>query len=704
MREVLGKGVFLVGGIYPGYPLPLGVHLHNKGAQFALLSRGATRVFLLLFAKAEDEAPSTVIDLDPRHFRTGDIWHVWVAGVQRGEYYAYRIDGPYEPREGHRYNRQKIIIDPYAPALSRKPVWDFRYARGYDLDSDLLDLSFSDRDNARYAPRCVITGDDFDWEGYTTIHTPWSETIIYETHVRGLTVHPSSGVTHPGSFAGVIQKIPYLKELGVTAVEFLPVHEFNEGELYKEDPTTGSRLSNYWGYSTVAFFAPKAGYAADEQDGGQVLEFKRMVRELHKAGMEVILDVVFNHTAEGNELGPTFSFRGIDNAVCYILKEEKRLYQNFSGCGNTVNCNHPVVRQFIIDCLTYWAVEMHVDGFRFDLASIMGRDQNGEIMSNPPLLEEISEHPILRKVKLIAEAWDAAGAYQVGFFQNHLWSEWNGKFRDDIRRFWRGDKGMAGFLASRICGSADIYQRSGKEPLNSINFITCHDGFTLNDLVSYARKHNEANGENNGDGSDANYSSNYGAEGPTHDPQIERIRLRQIKNFIATLFVSRGVPLFLGGDEFRRTQKGNNNAYCQDNEVSWYNWELFDKNRHIFRFTREMIAFRKRNRVVREVKFYEGSDIEWFGDDAGPPDWSVGSRSVACRIFGSPDLYLIFHAGSEGREFRIPPSRESRRWHLAVDTSKREPDDIHGPGEEKLLDRQDRYPVADRSIVILIGK
>ena len=367
-------------------------------------------------------------------------------------------------------------------------------------------------------------------------------------------------------------------------------------------------------------------------------EFKRMVKELHAAGMEVILDIVFNHTAEGNHTGPTISFRGLDNTIYYMLQPDKRFYKNYSGCGNTVNCNHPVVRQFIIDCLTYWVIKMHVDGFRFDLASVMGRDENGEIMNSPPLLAEIAENPILRNTKLIAEAWDAAGAYQVGSFPGHRWSEWNGKYRDDIRMFWRGDPGMVGILASRIAGSADIYQKAGKEPLNSINFVTCHDGFTLNDLVSYDEKHNEANGENNRDGTDANYSFNHGVEGESDDPAIEALRLRQIKNFIATLFVSRGVPLFSGGDEFRRTQKGNNNAYCQDNEISWYDWGLLEKNRALFRFASGMAAFRKRNEVLSRPTFYTDADVSWHAPGGGPQGWEHEGHSLACMVHGKDGL------------------------------------------------------------------
>ncbi len=449
---------------YPGYPFPLGVHLHDDGAQFALFSRRATAVSLLLFESPEDKVPFQIIELDPVDNRTGDIWHVWVEGVSAGQSYAYRVDGPYEPREGNRFNKHRLLVDPYATALSRYPHWDFFKAKGYDPGSPLEDLSFSVKDNADSVPRCIVTGNRFDWREDRLPKIPWSETIIYETHVRGLTIHPSSGVDSPGTFGGVIEKIPYFKSLGITAIELLPIQEFNEHESNEINPLTEDELLNYWGYSTVSFFAPKSTYGMNGREGSQVAEFKAMVKELHKAGIEVILDVVFNHTAEGNETGPTISFRSLDNAVYYMLEKDRRQYLNLSGCGNTVNCNHPVVRQFIIDCLTYWVVKMHVDGFRFDLASIMGRDEEGEIMRNPPLLAEIAENPLLRNAKLIAEAWDAAGAYQVGSFPGHRWSEWNGKFRDDIRLFWRGDPGMVGLLASRISGSADIIKRPEKNP------------------------------------------------------------------------------------------------------------------------------------------------------------------------------------------------------------------------------------------------
>jgi isoamylase len=688
----------------PGYPYPFGATSEGTGVQFALFSRDATAVSLLLFEATHARAPFVTIPLDPRTHRTGDIWHVWVEGIGPDTLYAYRVDGPYDPATGHRFNRHKLLLDPHARAVTRKPAWDFLKAKGYDVASPEGDLSFSTVENINAVPRCIVTNDAFDWKDDVRPRTPWSETIIYETHVRGLTVHPSSGVRHPGTFKGLIEKIPYLKELGVTAVELLPIQEFNEQEIYRANPLTGAPLTNYWGYSTVAFFAPKAGYAAGKGAGEQVTEFKVMVQELHRAGIEVILDIVFNHTAEGNEVGPTLSFRGLGNTIYYILQEDRRLYQNFTGCGNTVNCNHPVVRKFIVDCLSYWVAQMHVDGFRFDLASVLGRDAKGEMLHNPPLLEDISENPLLRGTKLIAEAWDAAGAYQVGSFQNHLWSEWNGQYRDDVRRFWRGDPGYAGLLASRICGSADIYQKSGKEPLNSINFITCHDGFTLNDLMSYNEKHNEANGEENRDGSDHNYSFNHGVEGPTGNPKIEEARVRQIKNMLATLLISRGVPLILGGDEIRRTQSGNNNAFCQDNETSWYNWEFFQKNQEIHRFTKEMIAFRRQHKPVRDVSFYAEGDITWHGRRDGSPDWGPKSKSLSCVIAGDQDLCLMFHSGSTDGRCTIPAARPGRRWHLAVDTAKPCPDDIYPSGREPVLTDQRRYTLKARSMVILVGR
>ncbi len=503
-----------------------------------------------------------------------------------GQLYGYRIEGPYQPEEGHRFNPHKLLLDPYARAIAGVKDWDFSAARGYDSSSRLADLSISTVDNAGTTPKCIVTRDDFDWEMDSPPKHSASDTVIYETHVRGFTIHPSSGVAHPGTFAGLIEKIPYLQDLGVTAIELMPVLEFNENESQRLNPITGEKLKNYWGYNPVAFFAPKQSYSFEGSHWRQTVEFREMVKAFHRAGIEVILDIVLNHTAEGDELGPTICLRGIENSIFYMLQENCRYYKDFTGVGNTLNANHPVVREFVTSVLRYWVMHMHVDGFRFDLASVLGRDEHGNILRDAPLLEGIAEDPILRDVKIIAEAWDAGGAYQVGDFSTKRWTEWNGRFRDDVRRFWIGDAGMIGSFASRICGSSDLYRSSGKGPASSLNFVTCHDGFTLNDLVSYKQKHNYENGEFSRDGTDANYSDNCGVEGPSEDPAVEGMRNRLIKNFLLTLFISRGVPMLLGGDEFRRTQRGNNNAYCQDNEVSWFDWSLLEKHKEIHRFTR----------------------------------------------------------------------------------------------------------------------
>ena len=567
--------------IQAGNPLPIGgAHQQGDGVNFVLFSRHATGVRLEFYQNPGDSSPSRIIDLDPVRHRTGDVWHVWVRGIAAGQLYGYRVSGAYLPEEGHRFNPHKLLLDPYARAIAGVENWDFLAARGYDSSSKLIDLSFSTVDDAATTPKCIFTQDHFDWELDSPPKHSAADTVIYETHVRGFTIHPSSGVAHPGTFAGLTEKIPYLQDLGITAIELMPVLEFNENESRRVNPVTGERLKNYWGYNPVAFFAPKQSYRIAGSHGGQIEEFREMVKAFHCAGIEVILDIVLNHTAENDELGPTISLRGIDNSIFYMLQENGcRYYKNFSGVGNTLNANHPVVREFVRNALRYWVMHMHVDGFRFDLASILGRDEHGNILRNAPLLEDIAEDPILRDVKLIAEAWDAGGAYQVGDFSTRRWTEWNGRFRDDVRRFWIGEEGMSGSFASRICGSSDLYRGSGKGPASSLNFVTCHDGFTLNDLVSYKQKHNDENGEFNHDGTDANYSDNCGVEGPSDDPGVEGMRNRLIKNFLLTLFVSRGVPMLLGGDEFRRMQRGNNNAYCQDNEMSWFNWSLLEKHK-----------------------------------------------------------------------------------------------------------------------------
>ena len=533
---------------------------------------------------------------------------------------------------------------------------------------------------------------------------PWSETVIYEAHVRGLTIHESSGVRHPGTYRGLLEKIPYLVALGVTAVELMPVQEFNAHGLTRSNTATPEPLRDYWGYSPVAFFAPKGSYSSAGSQGQQTLEFKEMVRALHQAGIEVILDVVFNHTAEGDEHGPTLCFRGIDNAIFYMLEDDQRHYRDYTGTGNTVNANHPVVRDHILAALRHWVVEMHVDGFRFDLAAVLGRGRSGQLLRNPPLLARIAEDPILRGVKLIAEAWDAAGAYEVGSFAGCRWAEWNGRYRDDVRRFWRGDEGLLGAFAQRICGSADIYARSGKGPESSINFLTCHDGFTLNDLVSYREKHNQANGEGNRDGATESFAENCGQEGVTFDSGIEAARKVQIKNFLLTLFVSRGVPMLLSGDEMRRTQGGNNNAYCQDNQTSWLDWSLLTRNAEIARFTRGMVAFRQAHPVLRKEQFYAEGDILWWGLQAGAPNWvDPKCKALACLVpeDGKAAICLMFNAGRDPATFRLP---KKAVWRLAVDTSQVTPRDLLAVGQEPELRQTASYRVAGRASVILLGR
>jgi isoamylase len=674
------------GDVQAGNPLPIwGAHQQGDGVNFVLFSRNATDVRLELYQNADDASPARSIDLDPARHRTGDLWHVWVRGIRAGQLYGYRIDGPYQPEQGQRFNPHKLLLDPLTRAIAGVRDWDFSAAEGYDSSSSLRDLSFSTVDNAGTTPKCVFTNDHFDWERDAPPKLSACDTVIYETHVRGFTIHPSSGVTYPGTFIGLTEKIPYLQDLGVTAIELMPVLEFNENESNRLNPITKEKLRNYWGYNPVAFFAPKQSYAVAGSHLQQTLEFREMVKAFHRAGIGVILDIVLNHTAEEDELGPTICLRGIENSIFYMLRQDRRYYKDFTGVGNTLNANHPIVRDFVMTVLRYWVMHMHVDGFRFDLASVLGRDEDGNILRNAPLLESIAEDPILRDVKIIAEAWDAGGAYQVGSFSTQRWREWNGRFRDDVRRFWIGDPGMMGAFASRIGGSSDLYQASGKGPAASLNFVTSHDGFTLNDLVSYKQKHNDENGDYNRDGTDANYSDNCGVEGPSEDPAVEAMRNRLIKNFLLTLFISRGIPMLLGGDEFRRTQRGNNNAYCQDNEVSWFDWSLLEKHREIHRFTRGMIALRRAHPVLRQEVFYTDRDIKWFAPNGATPDWrDERQRSFACLIFeeNEPDLFLMFNADTKPCEFSIPQLPGNKIWRLAVDTSRNAPDDLYEPGKE----------------------
>ena len=703
-----------------GKATPLGATLTAAGVNFAVFSRHATAVTLLLFEKEKGECAYEEIKLDKKGNHTGDIWHCHIPGLKEGAFYLFRADGPYAPENGLRFNANKVLLDPYAKALTSFSNWNFRSALGYEPGMSSRDLSYSYRDDIFEKPRCIVIDDDFDWQGDLPLNYPLRLSVLYEVHLKGLT--QSSGVNHPGTYKGVVEKIPYLKDLGITSVEFLPLQEFNENEFIHKNPKTGQTLTNYWGYSTVAFFAPKVSYAADQSPGAPVREFKEMVREMHKAGIEVILDIVFNHTAEGSELGPTFSFRGLDNSVYYILNENRRFYQNYSGCGNTFNCNHPVVRNFIIDCLHYWVVEMHVDGFRFDLGSILGRDQKGNLMENPPMLEQIAEDPVLGSTKIIAEAWDAGGAYQVGYFPGGRWAEWNDRYRDDLRRFWRGDPKLTRHLATRFSGSSDLYLRDGRKPFHSINFITSHDGFTLNDLVSYNGKHNEANGENNNDGGNNNLSYNNGTEGSTDDPELISLRERQMKNFFATMMVSLGTPMLLGGDEIGRTQNGNNNAYCQDNEISWFDWALLEKNSGLYRFAKEMIAFRLRHRCFMRPEFYSGRDgnynatpdITWFDENGDTPDWDDVGYCLSVRIDGSRadiladrddnDFCIMFNGSPDPVDFKICDPMDGKKWLRAVDTKLPSPFDIVNPGEEAPLEKLDTYTVGGRSMAIFISK
>lgn len=658
-------------------PVPFGAHVVDCGVQFTICSRYATRVWLMIFNAPDADKPVIEYELTPERHRIGDIWHIHVQDAKPGQFYLYRMEGQTPPGIPNFYDPHQWLLDPYALAVARPGRWGSKtgLTPGQPIRS------------GPYFPKGVIVRDDFDWSEDHTPHIPLADTIIYEVHARGFTAHPSSGAKWPGTFRGIVEKIPYLQDLGITAVEFLPVQEFNEMEYFLEN---GPRrdLRNFWGYSTLAFFAPNGRYAAGGNYGQQVREFQEMVVALHKAGIEVILDVVFNHTAEGGNGGPTYSFRGIDNSIYYMMDNEKSAYLNFSGCGNTVNGNHPVVRSFIMNCLRYWVLHMHVDGFRFDLASILTRGPNGELLPNPPIVEQIAEDPALRDTKIIAEAWDAAGTYQVGSFPSERWSEWNGQYRDDVRRFWRGDDGMLGRFASRLTGSADLYEKQGQRPTKSINFVTCHDGFTLADLVSYETKHNEANAENNRDGENNNFSCNYGAEGPTEDPAIWALRKRQQKNFFATLFLSAGVPMFPAGDEFSRTQKGNNNAYCQDNDISWVDWRLLEQHKDLHEFVRRLIAFRKAHPALRRARFFRGqqpgqtaADILWFGPRGYQPDWDK-DKALACLIHGSraftgadrddDNLFVVFNADKAKQLFFLP-DLPGQPWTLVFTTNDREP-------------------------------
>ena len=676
-----------------GKSFPLGAALVEGGANFSVFAKHSTGAQLLLFDEANAAKPTRVIDLDPRTNRTYHYWHVFVPGVTAGQIYGYRIAGPFDPERGLRFDPTKLLLDPYGKCIAR-PAGRSR------------DAACRPGDNAATALRSVVADPArYDWEGDAPLGRPFAETIIYELHVGGFTRHPSSGVapSRRGTYAGLIDKIPYLRELGISAVELLPVFAFDE----QDAPTS---LENYWGYQPLSFFAPHQGYSSRPDALGVLDEFRDMVKALHRAGIEVILDVVYNHTAEGGADGPTFCFRGLANENYYILAQDKARYGDYTGCGNTLNANEPIVRRLILDSLRYWVSEMHVDGFRFDLASILSRDQQGQPMASPPILWDIESDPILANVKLIAEAWDAAGLYQVGSFVGDSWKEWNGRFRDDVRAFLKGDSGTVHAMAFRLTGSPDIYQDEEREAEGSINFVTCHDGFTLNDLVSFNGKHNEPNGERNHDGNDYNVSWNCGVEGPTADPEIERLRNRQIKNFLTLTLLATGTPMLLMGDEVRRTQDGNNNAFCQNNEISWFDWDLVAKHADIHRFVKEFTALLMNRALPVErldmtlTELLRRQPVQWHGVKLNSPDWSYDSHTLAATVplLGYQMLlHLIVNAYWEPLEFEIPPL-EAGSWRRCIDTYLDPPDDIcswvQAPSLQSLT-----YRVQPRSLVMLLA-
>ncbi|MFD9004753.1 glycogen debranching protein GlgX [Streptomyces sp. NPDC059582] len=689
-----------VSRVGPGRPQPLGATVDADGVNFSVFSEHATRVDLLLFDRCDAPRPARVIRLHPEQHRSFHFWHCHVAGLGPGQVYAYRIDGPRNTHHsGARFNHRKVLLDPYARA-NINSCWDRSHAIGSG-------------DNVEHSMRSLVVDlDDYDWEGDRPLRTPMADTVIYEAHVSGLTASPTSHTAHPGTFSAVMEKIPELQRLGVTAVELLPVFDFDETQTLRIGPD-GTPLRNYWGYDPYGFFAPHTGYCAEPHLAGHITEFRDMVKALHRAGIEVILDVVFNHTSEGNEYGPTISFRGAANEAYYHLwPQDRSRYMDFTGCGNAVNANHPMVTKFILECLEYWVTEHHVDGFRFDLASEMSRGPMGYEMAVPPALWAIELSQVLAETKIIAEPWDGGGLYQVGRFPGKRWAQWNGPFRDDVRRFVRGDAGLVGEIASRLGGSADLFFPQQVLPTNSINFVTCHDGFTLNDLVSYNHKHNHANGESNADGAHENFSWNCGVEGPTDSEEVERLRVRQIKNLLSVLMLSRGVPMLLAGDEFRNSQQGNNNAYCQDNETSWLDWDQAEKETEIRSFTERVIGLRKRFKTFRTPRFFterhnerDVADVTWHGTQLFCPGWDDADARVLAATLGGfqgdPDLHLILNMYHLGLDFELPII-DGHTWHRVLDTACTGPRDLLAPGQEEPIEA-DVFHAHGRSVVLLVA-
>jgi glycogen operon protein len=683
-------GPFAARGV--GASAPLGAAVTADGVTFRVFSKHATAIDLLLFDHVDAAKPTEVVHLEPVTNRLYHYWHVFVPLLKAGQIYGFRVHGPFEPSKGLRFDSGKVLLDPYGRGVV--------VPTGYNRTA-----AHEKGDNAATAMKSVVVDPHaYDWEGDQPLYRPSSQTIVYEMHVRGFTKHPSSGLADNlrGTYAGVIEKIPYLKALGVTAVELLPVFHFDT-----LDCPAGH--INYWGYAPASFFAPHAAFSSRQDPLGPVDEFRDMVKALHAAGLEVILDVVFNHTAEGDQNGPTICFRGFADRAYYVLEGREGRYANYTGCGNTLNANHPIVRRLIVDSLRYWVQEMHVDGFRFDLASVLSRDTNGRPLPNPPVLWDIESDPALSGTKLIAEAWDAAGLYQVGSFIGDAWKEWNGRFRDDVRSFLRGEDGTVGRLADRMLGSPEVYGHKQREMEAAVNFVTCHDGFTLNDLVSYNEKHNEANDEGNRDGANDNRSWNCGVEGPTHDPEIERLRNRQVKNFLTLTMLSLGMPMILMGDEVRRTQRGNNNAYCQDDETSWFDWTLLDKHADVLRFTQLLLA----RRVLRTAdleqqrvgltELLRQATFAWHGVNLWRPDWASYSHALA---FGADlrraglKLHLIMNAYWEPLTFELPAAGGDRAWRRWIDTSLDSPNDI-APWHDAPIFTPGSYRTAPRSVAVL---
>ena len=698
--------------VCPGQPYPLGATWDGRGVNFALFSEHATRVDLCLFDSVRATREALCITLPEQ---TDMAWHGYLPGVRPGQLYGYRVHGPYEPEAGHRFNPAKVVVDPYAKAVARAVRWDDAMF-GYRIGDPAKDSSRDDRDSAAVAPLAAVVDPAFAWGADRRPRTPWHDTVIYEAHVKGFTArHPDIPPRLRGTYAALATQpvIEHLQSLGVTALELMPVHHHSYDRHLVE-----RGLTNYWGYNTLSFFAPDLRYSARHRPLGSVREFKTMVRALHAAGIEVILDVVYNHTAEGGELGPTLSLRGIDNRSYYRLSPENpRQYVDFTGCGNTLNVQHPRVLQLIMDSLRYWVLEMHVDGFRFDLASALARELH-DVDRLGAFFDIIHQDPVLSQVKLIAEPWDLGhGGYQVGNFPV-LWTEWNGRYRDCVRRFWRGDGGSVGELATRLGGSSDLYAHNGRRPYASVNFVTCHDGFTLEDLVSYEQKQNEANGEDNRDGENHNLSWNCGVEGPTDDPAILALRARQKRNFMATLFLSQGVPMISGGDELSRTQRGNNNAYCQDNDISWTDWTPSEERSAFLAFTRRVSRLMRDHVVLRRRKFFQGrpapggeiKDVMWLAPDGREmtdADWNADVQCLGALLAGDAlqdvdtqgdpivgdTLVYLMNAASAPIQYALPAFVGHARWECLIDTS----DDGR---EGQTFGGGSLYPLGDRSVAV----